>query len=144
MSLSTRDEPSLGDLNIKTAHYGDHHQYAVKAIEIPIRHGRNPRQVKHFLDVIDNNNLIPCYFNTQKSSGVVGCKDFMSQYIYRLNKARILTNDPAIYARFNDDYGPGINQQRNGTVGYAAFNKIYHGVHRSIAGIQYAGNRELS
>jgi hypothetical protein len=56
----------------------------------------------------------------------------------------MLTLSPAIYASFNNNYGPRQNQQHNGDVGYAAFNQTYHANYVRIPQIQYGGNREFS
>lgn len=69
---------SDGDLLVKTVSYDGPHRYTVKARELPIRQrGRNRgSRVKDFLQVLDDHTLLPCGFNTEKTT-ITGCRDFM-------------------------------------------------------------------
>lgn len=70
---------SDGDLSIKTISYDGLHRYARKSGNLPVylrgKHRSNPT-LKDFLEVLDNNSLIPCGFNTENTT-VAGCRDFM-------------------------------------------------------------------
>lgn len=68
-----------GQFFIKIANHSTHHPFALKVIEIPIKHGKKGKRLKDFLEVIENNNLLPCGFNIE-NEGAVGCKDFVSVF----------------------------------------------------------------
>lgn len=69
---------SDGDLLVKTASYDGPHRYTVKVRELPIQQrGKNKgKRVKDFLEVLNDYTLLPCGFNTEKTT-ITGCKDFM-------------------------------------------------------------------
>ncbi|KAJ5671686.1 hypothetical protein N7507_000813 [Penicillium longicatenatum] len=102
-----------GFLLLKTFSYEGMHKQAIHGYDIPIkaaRKGKGSRKqgktVKDFLEVLLGNNFLPCGFNMD--THVVGCKDFISQCVYRLAEAKVL-NIPAdaaedIYDRFNWNY----------------------------------------
>ena len=70
-------------------------------------------------------------------------QEYRSQYIYRLNEAKILNVGNTVYADlFNANFGPAMNQRREAKVGYAAFNDEYHRKHVAIEGLNYFGNRK--
>ncbi|KAJ6095641.1 hypothetical protein N7486_006387 [Penicillium sp. IBT 16267x] len=107
------------------------------------------KTVKDFLQVIPGNDMIPCGFNTDEWA--VGCKDFTSQYIYRLNEAKVLDIPAAaahdIYDRFNYNYAPGEEDGHVSfklDVGHAIFNPIYYEKYLEIPDIDYVGRLDES
>ncbi|KAJ5727808.1 hypothetical protein N7493_005628 [Penicillium malachiteum] len=113
---------------------------SVKHIEIPVA---NQRTVEDFFAVIDKHHMVPCGFNTETWEAK-GCKDFTSQFVYRLIQEHVLDVSPdeqyELFENFNTNYGPR-DESRPGTVAYAAFNGLYHQHHIEINGIEYSGNR---
>lgn len=69
---------SDGKLLVKPASYDGAHRYAAKTQEVPIRKRRGinrDKTVKDFLQVLFQDDLIPCGFNTENVRAA-GCKDF--------------------------------------------------------------------
>ncbi|KAJ5728980.1 uncharacterized protein N7483_003488 [Penicillium malachiteum] len=129
-----------GLLNVKPHWNTNPSPRSVKNFEISVAAGAT---VEDFLSVLDKHHMVPCGFNTQNSDAK-GCKDFTSQFTYRLIQEGVL-NVPAdglfeLFQTFNPNYGPG-ELSRPGTVGYAAFNAQYHERHMKINGIEYSGDR---
>ncbi|KAJ5526278.1 hypothetical protein N7494_012928 [Penicillium frequentans] len=149
---------NAADVQVKTFTYDGVHKRAVYAYDVPIkptrkgRGGRNSgKTVKDFLEVLLTNNFVPCGFNIEDYH-IVGCKDFTSQYVYRLNEAKILDIPAAtaqdFYDRFNYNHTlPYHDERKEGedyvrfkvNVGRAVWNPISDEKHVDIPGIVYVG-----
>ena len=75
LALVGENEPvvSEGKLVVKPFSYDGPHKRAVKIVKIPVRTGKT---VFAFLNVMVENEMIPCGFNTECYRGS-GCRDFL-------------------------------------------------------------------
>ncbi|KAJ5994481.1 hypothetical protein N7451_010205 [Penicillium sp. IBT 35674x] len=151
---------NAADVQVKTFTYDGVHKRAAYAFDIPLKPtrrgkgGRNSgKTVKDFLEVILANSFVPCGFNIEDYH-IVGCKDFTSQYVYRLNQAKILDIPAAtaqdFYDRFNYNHTLPYHHERKEeeeyvrfkvNVGRAVWNPIADENHVDIPGIVYVGRR---
>ncbi|CAG8935551.1 unnamed protein product [Penicillium salamii] len=100
--------PSVsGDVVVRTHAHTGTHQRAVRSIPL---HVRGKKRVRHFLAVIKTAHLLPCFFD-YIDPDAVGCRDFMSQYIYHLDQQKVLklpaNAADTVYDPFNYRYTAG-------------------------------------
>ncbi|KAJ5976707.1 hypothetical protein N7501_000049 [Penicillium viridicatum] len=93
-------------LVVKTLSYQGPHQRALKSIDIPIAPGKT---VKVFLKPINLSKILPFTFIFD-GNGYMGCRDFMSQFLRRLEDTKAITfsreeDSAAFYRHFNMRYG---------------------------------------
>ncbi|KGO55091.1 hypothetical protein PEX1_022690 [Penicillium expansum] len=101
------DSSNMGSkLVVKTLGYQGPHQRALKSIDVPIAPGKT---VKDFLKPINLSKILPFTF-VFDGNGYMGCRDFMSQFLRRLEDTEVITfsreeDSAAFYRHFNMRYG---------------------------------------
>ncbi|KAJ5928654.1 hypothetical protein N7466_007610 [Penicillium verhagenii] len=135
---------NAGELEVKPFSYEGMHNKGVFSFDIPIKPD-TVKTVQHFLNVLLSHTFIPCAFNVT-SRGLLGCKDFQSQYVYRLNQANILNIPDAdaavVYGHFNLNYRKRNPKTKKNPCGYAVFNSVYFGKHVKIEHVDYMAERK--
>ncbi|CAG8890748.1 unnamed protein product [Penicillium egyptiacum] len=129
---------------MSTFRYGGPHQRWIHVVKL--RMG-GERTVGNAIKIIRDTGLVPSGFDNS-NEGVVGCRDFVSQLIYQLDRNRFLRlpadASTTIYNSFNDHYhmydDPAMGHVPT-PVEYALFTELYQ--HTAINGINYHETREL-
>ncbi|KAJ5506920.1 hypothetical protein N7453_005877 [Penicillium expansum] len=139
MELEVQDEagtgPVEGQLVFKTFTYTGTHRNAAVSHMLPVK---GQKAVRHFINIAQKVKLTPCDFNSLNSD-TVGCRDFLSQFIYHLDRGNVLKlpNDKAtsVYDLFNWKYSLSGATRVPTVIYYAAFNQNYQ--HVNIPGCVY-------
>ncbi|KAJ5249838.1 hypothetical protein N7489_000248 [Penicillium chrysogenum] len=139
MELEVQDDtgpgPVEGQLVVTTFTFTGAHRKARVSHGLLVKSGRT---VGDFINVAKKVNLTPCDFNSVGSEAA-GCRDFISQFIYHLDRhdVLLLPNDKAasVYDIFNWRYSAGGAARIPKAIHYAAFNHNYQ--HIDIAGCVY-------
>ncbi|KGO76998.1 hypothetical protein PITC_004190 [Penicillium italicum] len=133
-----------GELMASTFAYEGPHQKCLHAA--PLRMG-GQRTVGDCVRIIRNSGLVPCQFDSLDEN-LVGCRDFISQLVYQLNRYKFLRlpadANITVYDRFNYKYNEDGNPPNNRVldpVSYALFDRAYQ--HTAINGITYTGTRNF-
>ncbi|KAJ5456213.1 hypothetical protein N7530_011487 [Penicillium desertorum] len=133
-----------GELMMSTFGYEGPHQRSMRVVKL--RMGGD-RTVGDAVRIIRNTRLVPCHFDTPNEH-LVGCRDFVSQLIYQLDRNKFLRlpadADTTIYDSFNYRYAmdddPAIGYVPT-PVRYAIFRESYQ--HTAINRINYHGTRRF-
>ncbi|KAJ5343696.1 hypothetical protein MYU51_018233 [Penicillium brevicompactum] len=127
--------PIASELAVKTFTYIGPNIHASHSAEILVV---GEKRVNDFLKVLESAKLLPCSFDYVLPDAV-GCRDFISQYIFQLEMAKVL-RIPALsdlYKCFNFRYpAPGVSGKVASPVPRALFGNAAF-VHIAVPGVLY-------